>query len=58
MVLESMQKLPNLGLEHSRGKRLDQKSQTELTIGGEVLVSYETQAEKEKISKPKGLIQL
>ena len=52
MVLESIQKLPNLGLEHSRGKRL------ELTIGGEVLVSYETQAEKEKISKPKGLTQL
>ena len=32
MVLESVQKLPNFGLEHFRGKRLDQKSQTELTI--------------------------
>lgn len=52
MVLEAVQKLLSLKLEHCGGKRLEQKSQTEVSTGGEFLVKWEWWERKRKFPDP------
>ena len=52
MVLEAIEKLLSLKLEHSGENRLDQKSQTEVSPGGEFLVRCEWQERKRTFPDP------